>query len=379
MTIHMYLIQVVLIGGVASLLVRNSHWILGFQVFIWTCATAAIAARYGLIEQANFYSNDQRYHTEVVQTFTQQLGDVDFLISGSRLPYTFPAFLLYSVGLHPTLALKTVSLICLLLLTRNLRYLLAGKQMVRQLFILLITGCGTIGLFYSVLALRETMMMLFSTRMLLTRSLAERFAVALLLFLLRPHLAVSLVLACSAIWLLWKLRSFVTVNTSAVSLLVICGVLVGRFLYPVGARLLYGMEIPPSQSLIDGIDPLTRIASNFVGLQFLTAESETVEFSLRSLLLLRVVLVETILIPVLFTLVVFIKSQRLSLQQLASLLAFSIYVSLVTNTDFNSFRQNIPFMPIMGMTVLYLLRSPHLLASAVSSAAPLSTQRHAKT
>jgi len=37
--------------------------------------------------------------------------------------------------------------------------------------------------------------------------------------------------------------------------------------------------------------------------------------------------------------------------------SFSIYVGLVTNTDFNSFRQNIPFMPVMGLVILAMTGS----------------------
>lgn len=369
-TISLYLLQVAVVGGLLSLLLRNSHWILRIQVLIWAIVTAAIAARYGLIEQLNFYSNDQRYHTEAVETFTQQLGDVDFLLTGSRLPYTLPAFVLYAVGIHPTLALKTVSLVCLLLLTHGLRDLLADKNRVRQSFVILITGCGTIGLFFSALALRETMMMLFTSRFLRTKSIAERLTAALVLFLLRPHLGVSLAIASLIIWIFMQMRTSRVTNVSTVSFLVICGILTGNYLYRVGERVLYGAASSVSQPLLDGIVPLTRIASNFVGFQFLTVQRDTVEFSILSLLLLRVILIETLLIPSLFTTLVFVKSQRLNMQHLTLLLAFSIYVALVVNTDFNSFRQNIPFMPIMGVTVLYLLKSPR-------PTRPVALSRHA--
>jgi hypothetical protein len=108
-----------------------------------------------------------------------------------------------------------------------------------------------------------------------------------------------------------------------------------------------------------GIDSATRIASNFVGLQFLTARSETVEFSIRSLLVLRIVFSETIIIPTLFTAILLVRPQLANTQSRLVLLSFSIYVGLVTNTDFNSFRQNIPFMAVMGLVILHhLKRSP---------------------
>lgn len=370
MTISLYLLQVAFVGGLLSLLLRNSHWVLRVQVLIWTVATALIAARYGLIEQLNFYSNDQRYHTEVVQAFTQRLGDVDFLMTGSRLPYTLPAFVLYSVGLHPTLALKTVSLVCLLLLTSSLRPLLANKRRKSQASILLITGCGAIGLFYSVLAMRETMMMLVVTRIFLSRSPAERALLILCTYLLRPHLAVSLVLALVLTWMWRQSRATKKETPLTVSFITVCGLLIGYHMYSFGLTALYGVADTFGHKW--GIEPITRIASNYVGLQFLTARSETVEFSIRSLLLLRIFLSETILIPTLFTLLVFSKSHRLGTLHTSVLLGFSIYVSLVTNTDFNSFRQNIPFMPIMGLTVLYLLKSPSPAASVTESHHPPS-------
>jgi hypothetical protein len=91
--------------------------------------------------------------------------------------------------------------------------------------------------------------------------------------------------------------------------------------------------------------------SNLVGLQFLTAQESTVPTSIASLLGYRVFLSETIAIPTIF-LVVTLLSTRLSDLGRIVLWSFSIYLGLVTNTEFNSFRQNIPFMPMMGLVVL---------------------------
>ena len=75
------------------------------------------------------------------------------------------------------------------------------------------------------------------------------------------------------------------------------------------------------------------------------------EFSTTSLLLLRVLLSETIVIPILFTISVLL-ARRQSLLMQSVMWSFGIYVGIVTNTDFNSFRQNIPFMPAMGLVAL---------------------------
>jgi hypothetical protein len=101
-----------------------------------------------------------------------------------------------------------------------------------------------------------------------------------------------------------------------------------------------------------GIAAVTRAASNFVGLQFLTARSETVEFSLASLLALRILLPETLFIPLGFMLTLLLRPAATTTIGRTALVSLAMYVGLVTNTEFNSFRQNIPFMAVMGIVIL---------------------------
>ena len=77
--------------------------------------------------------------------------------------------------------------------------------------------------------------------------------------------------------------------------------------------------------------------------------------TVTELLLLRFVLSETILIPLGFSVVCIIFAHRSSARHRFALLAFTIYASIATRTDFNSFRQNIPLMVLLGMTILDLL------------------------
>jgi hypothetical protein len=104
-----------------------------------------------------------------------------------------------------------------------------------------------------------------------------------------------------------------------------------------------------------GLRPVLRIASNYVGLQFLTAYETTIEFTLVQLLLGRLLFSETILIPLAFTLLV-LTSRDASPVMRWTLWSFAIYVGLVTNTDFNSLRQNVPLMPVMGFCVVNALQ-----------------------
>ena len=122
-----------------------------------------------------------------------------------------------------------------------------------------------------------------------------------------------------------------------------------------------------------GISPVLRIASNFVGLQFLTVRESTVEFSITSLLLLRLLLSETLLIPVFFTVTVLMNRRHTLLMQ-SVVWSFGIYVGIVTNTDFNSFRQNIPFMPVMGLVVLLAWKGQRESHSEIQTP-PLTAQR----
>lgn len=356
MSSYLYLAQIIGIAAVLLYLLRHQSWVLQAQVIVWSIATATLASRFGLIEQLNFYSNDQRYHRDLVLILSENrwVIDVDWWTTASRFPYTLPAVALYGIGIEPVLALKTISLICLLLSTKDVLTSIRPLTKKTAVSALLLTACGTIGLFYSILALRETMMMFFTTRFVRSTSPTTRLTVALLLFGLRPHLAASLMLGALIVWIYRHLRPQKLETVLTVTTAIIGGSLIGWWLFNYGVVFTSGIEGFFSHSW--GISPVTRIASNYVGLQFLTVRSETLEFSLLSLLLLRLFLIETILIPCLFTLLILTRPHSLNQQRMLVVTSFAIYVGLVTNTDFNSFRQNISFMPVMGLVILSITK-----------------------
>jgi len=352
----MYLAQAALIGGLFSWFMRHEAMVVRLQVVIWTLGVAVIAWRFGLVEQLNFYSNDQRFYSEIVQSFTTAgvPWDVDVWL-GSKTPYTVAALPLALTGIHPTLALKAVSLVCLLVLTRSVLDANRSRTYKDQIVTLWLTACGSIGTFFSLLALRETMMMLFVYRFATSQSVATRGASLIALYLLRPHLAAA-VFAAEVVMVVWRLvRGRLIFGASESPSLVAIGVILGTALFSWGVGGFSNLQTPFSGGW--GIPQAIRVSSNFVGLQFLTVREETVEFSISRLLLLRLVLNETILIPVAFTIVCLYFSDRLNDRAHFTLLAFTIYSSVVIGTDFNSFRQNIPFMPLMGLVVLGVIRS----------------------
>jgi len=352
----MYLAQAVLIGGLFSWFMRHEALVVRLQVVIWTLGVAVIAWRFGLVEQLNFYSNDQRYYSGVVKSFSTAgiPWDVDAWL-GKNVPYTVAALPLALAGIHPTLALKTVSLVCLLVLTRSVLDANRSRTYKDQIVTLWLTACGSIGTFFSLLALRETMMMLFVYRFATSQSPVTRGMSLIALYLLRPHLAAAVFVA-EVVIAGWRLvRGSVSLGMAETPSLIAVGVTLGTTLFSWGVGESSNLRTPFSGGW--GIPQAIRVASNFVGLQFLTVRGDTVEFSITRLLLLRLVLNETIVIPVVFTVVCLSFSHRLNDRARFTLLAFTIYSSVVINTDFNSFRQNIPFMPLMGLVMLGVIRS----------------------
>lgn len=352
----MYVLQTLLVAGLLLVLCWRESVLLRVQILVWSIGVTSLVARFGLDEQLNFYSNDQRFYTSVVNDLsTQQFSaDIDWWLNSAKLPYTVPASVLGAIGIDSSLALKTISLICLLVLTRHVIKSQIPATFTNISSSLFITACGGIGMFYSLLALRETMMMLLVTRFVTTSSPTTRVLMILLIFLLRPHLAAALVVAAVIIMLWDQLQ--LRYRPSGLGLLGIAllGSFVGSLLFSFGLWS-QGSSSPSDGSRV-GIESVTRVATNFVGLQFLVAQSETIAFSVGSLLLLRIIFSESIIIPTLFTAILLVRPQLANIQSRLVLLSFSIYVGLVTNTDFNSFRQNIPFMAVMGLVILHHLK-----------------------
>jgi hypothetical protein len=352
----MYILQAALIGGVIGWLVRHELLIVRAQVLIWTIGVVLIVWRFGLVGQLDFYSNDQRWYTETVRYYAGfGLPDEIDPWLGKKVPFTFSALPLAMLGIHPTLALKAISLICLLALSRALLRDSRSKTGKENVATLWLTACGTIGTFFSQLALRETMMMYFVYQFATSRSVAVRGSALVTLFLLRPHLAAAVATA-EAVMVAWRwVRIHVKLGNAESPTLIAIGVVLGSTLFTWGVGGTAGLRTPFSGGW--GIPQAIRIASNFVGLQFLTVPDGTVNFSLIHLLLLRLLLSETIIIPIAFTVVCVFAAQYLTNRGRFTILAFTFYVSVASSTDFNSFRQNIPFMPLMGLVVLNAIRS----------------------
>jgi hypothetical protein len=197
------------------------------------------------------------------------------------------------------------------------------------------------------------MMMYFVYRFATTRSVADRLMALIVLYLLRPHLAAVVAIAEVLVWVWQWFTQNRRLGAIEAPTLLLIGVVVGDYLYSWAFQ---RRTLSVTPAFWDwGITEITRIASNFVGLQFLTNDESKLRLSVSELLLLRVLLSETILIPTGMIVLMLFFGHRLRKRHQFTLLAFSMYVSIVTNTDFNSFRQNIPLMPLMGLMLVEII------------------------
>ena len=351
MSKSLYLAQVAVLGGALVLLIWR-NLIMRVQVLGWMALTASIVLLYGVAGQQTFYSNDQVEHVEMVNTILNGFSsDSDWLIFGARLPYTLPAALLTLAGIETLLALKVVSLTALLILTSLVSRLVTATSIQTHFLFALLSSTMTVGVFFSSLGLRETTMMCLVFISFTADSPAIKATAVIGTFLLRPHLAVT-VFAGLAITKLRRLKSDSgKMGPLATAAYIAIGSVSGQILYQIGLVAQRNAFSSLELSVVADGQIILRLASNLVGLQFLTVPENTVNYSIPWLLLLRLPLAETVLIPCAFTLLLALTQEKSKLSE-SVMWAFTMYVGIAASTDFNSFRQNIPFMPVMGLVVL---------------------------
>lgn len=350
-----YIFQLLLVTCVITVIVWPLGKLARLQVAIWAVVVAAIYLRYGKLDQLTFYSNDQQHHAGLVDRLLAEGLPTNpqwWLMSG-RVPFVLPATLLAVAGLNTVLSLKVVSLASYLYLTQILLRTLAPSNHSKMLWYVYFCSLGLVGVFFSSLALRETSIMLGATLFVLNKSPHIRGISLVALVLLRPHLAAALTIG----WIIADvLRALGQTRWTPfrAGFSIVAGAFIGYLLFSFGLALGFGHSGTVQHQW--GREPVQRIASNFLGLQFLTAPESSVPLSVVSLARLRILLSETLVIPTVF-LATCLLSARLSQLGRMVLWSFAIYLGLVTNTEFNSFRQNIPFMPLMGLVIIYSLPS----------------------
>ena len=316
---------------------------------IWFLGVSCIYFQYGPMGQLEFYQNDQRFHWLLLtNSYVENIAFQFERLNSLRVPFTFPAYALSQVGLDVTLSLKFVSLCCAL---SNLvlieRFFVRREHKPNFLYFLMIAGSVTT--FFSLLALRETMLMLCVTQFFIGNSLSGKGVSLVVIMLLRPHLAISVIFG--QIWSNVFAKARVRFHFLLISASCILPVVLGRMSFVVANSVLYGQPLELKRNLILR-DEFVQVFSAFAGLQFLSVAYQTVEFSTRSLLFIRMIFPEIVIIPLSFAITCFVFGSKLSRIQLSLLSGFVFFMAISSRTEFLSVRQSLPFMPAMGVVVL---------------------------
>ena len=345
-----YSCQALLLGLALLLIARQNGRFSNYSilyVFVWTVSVLAIRLKYG-VDQVVFYSNDQFYQLQMYERLlTNGLLFSPQQFVADRYLIIVPVRIFNIFGMEPILATKFLQAVCLLLLYRVCVKFLEQNDLRVRLYHAIFFA-GPLFIFLSTLGLRDLEIALATTYFFLGQNIYLKQVSLLLLLPLRPHLAVSLGFG----WLISKVfknfnfrRVYLTLVISTFSAFI-----AGGYGYAIGKNIQIGSAITTPQ--IIGQDPWWRFISNLVGLQFLTFDVGTVDMSIGKLLLLRLIFVDSFLIPICFVITLLSQKLEFTLNRIQVFLSFTFFLGLAAQTDFNSTRQNLPFLSTMGVLAL---------------------------
>ena len=345
-----YSCQALLLGLALLLIARQNGRFSNYSilyVFVWTVSVIAIRLKYG-VDQVNFYSSDQQTQLEMYERLLinglllspQQFVADRYLII--VLVRTFDIF-----GIEPILATKFLQAVCLLLLYRVCTKFLEQNDLKVRLYHAIFFA-GPLFIFLSTLGLRDLEIALATTYFFLGQNIYLKQFSLLVLLPLRPHLAVSLAFG----WFFIKI--FKKFNFKRIYMALIAATFfaftVGGYGFIIGRNIRDGNAIVAPQ--IFDQDPWWRFFSNLVGLQFLAFDDRTVNLSIVNLLSLRLIFIDSFLIPICFVITLLSQKLEFTLNRIQVFLSFTFFLGLAAQTDFNSTRQNLPFLSTMGVLAL---------------------------
>jgi len=345
-----YSIQATILAVIALIAVSRSKKTELYQVVlisIWLVGVIAIYARYGE-GQDLFYSNDQQFHRQVLEYYIPNEG---FRLSGVialRYLITFPVYLISLTGLNPLLVNKFFQLVALLSIYKISQNFLR-QQNIKAAYWQLPFIAGPILIFMSLLSLRDVALAYFSLLFVTSKQLPMKLTGVIGAALLRPHLGVALLVGyCITLLIDLTRKRLGAMQTLCIGLLTHVA---GTTAYWLGAAYRQGTKFEFQSSIFTQFK-FSQMAANFLGLQFLglnDPEDGLVAASTLQLLASRVVFFETILIPILFLASMFRHPDYLTKQKMLTFQAFLFFYGVVSQTTWNSTRQNIPFLACMGV------------------------------
>ena len=345
-----YTFQALILGAALLILARqNGKWSAysTLYVLVWTLAVIAIKFKYGA-EQATFYSSDQQTQYEMFERLLTNgllLSPQTFV--ADRYLIIVPVRLLNIFGIEPILATKFLQAICLLLLYRVCVKFLERNNLTVKLAHAIFFA-GPLFIFLSTLGLRDLEIALAATYFFIGQNRHLKELSLLVLIPLRPHLAVALTFG----WLVSKfIKQFQFKKTYVVlTVLTIVSFALGSYGYVIGRNVQFGSAI--TEPAIFQQDAWWRYLSNLVGLQFLSLDDRIVNISVVRLLALRLFFVDSFLVPICFVVTLMAQKIEHSLLRVQVFLSFTFFLGLAAQTDFNSTRQNLPFLSTMGVLAL---------------------------
>ena len=345
-----YSIQAVFFALVAVVVVSRSkktdlyHFAL---ISIWLIGVIFIYARYG-DGQVLFYSNDQQFHANVIRFYLPLEGLQLSGIIGLRYLLTVPVYFISLLGFNATLLIKFVQLVSLLLIYNRSKGFIESKELhLRHWHLPLISG--PILIFMSLLSLRDLVLAYFAL-LFMTHKNRNELSVGLIgAFLLRPHLAAALLFGYIITTVYFKWNSKFAVLKIVV--LATFSYAMGTIAYWFGALIQKGVPLTTPEAVFTQFK-ISQLAANFSGLQFLglnDPNSELVASSTTFLLLSRFVFFDTMFIPILFLFATFRHPNFLTRYKILTIQSFLFFYGVVSQTTWNSTRQNIPFLACMGV------------------------------
>jgi len=150
-----------------------------------------------------------------------------------------------------------------------------------------------------------------------------------------------------------------------ISALVVGMYFFGALAYHFGGAIQNGMPLTTAKDIFSQTK-FSRLAANFLSLQFLTL-GDSAKLSFAKLLTTRLVFIDTFLIPGFFLFTLLKPSKKWSGLRLQIFASFIFFYGIISQTPYNSSRQNIPFLLVMGLACL--ITSPILNKSNESNSA----------
>jgi hypothetical protein len=345
-----YSIQAIFFALVAIVVVSRSKKTDLYQfalISIWLIGVIAIYAYYGE-NQVLFYSNDQLFHQEIIEYYLTVEGIQVREIISLRYLLTVPVYFISLIGFNAMLTIKFLQLSALLFVYNRSEKFLSTHFLVIRFWQLPLVA-GPIMIFMSLLALRDMILAYFALLFVTSGDRNSRILGLSGAFLLRTHLGVALAIGMilSSLYSQWKPK-FQSIVFSGVALF---SYGIGTISYWIGAVIQKGVSFDTPRTVFSQFK-FSQLAANFFGLQFLALndpDSRIVDASTLALLLSRLVFFDTLLIPILFLIAMFRHPEFLSKQKVLTFYAFMFFYGVVSQTSFNSTRQNIPFLACMGV------------------------------